>query len=103
MSKRVQISKDNLLAIAKLIDNEYLASNETFSAERKLGYYYLSTNKCDYASFIKVYTDPIVPNKINRILVNGDYTDGWQDITDFTKERINKYLESQGLATLKTP
>jgi hypothetical protein len=85
------MEKEILFEIAKIIDNEFISKRESFSAKRKDGYWYLSTNKCDMASFIKVFE---TNNKIYSIKVLGDYTDGWQDIHSETWARIMNYLKT---------
>lgn len=87
------LTKDHYCQIAKIISNDVNGSENTFSVTRKEGYDLLSTNKCDYAPFIRVYTDRIT---IDRIKVLGDYTDGWDDLQPATIERINKYLVANG-------
>lgn len=85
------MNKEVLFQLSKLIDNEYISKRDSFSATRKNGYWYLSTNKCDSASFIKVYE---VNNKISSIKVLGEYTNGWQDIQKETWMNIIRYLSS---------
>lgn len=85
------MTEDQLFEIAKIIDNEYRGCRSTFTATRKVGYWYLSTNKCDWAFLIKVFE---TNNKISSIKVIGDQTDGWDDIQPATWSRIEKYLNS---------
>lgn len=83
------MEKEVLFSIAKIIDNEYVGKGETFTATRKGSYWYLSTNICDMASFIKVFEKD---NKISSIYVLGDYTNGWEEVSEYTWEKIKKYL-----------
>jgi hypothetical protein len=41
------LSYDDWRRLAGHIDNGFFGSEKTFSVERKNGYYYLNTNKCD--------------------------------------------------------
>lgn len=81
------LSSDDWIKLAGHIDNGFFGSEKTFSAERKSGYYYLSTNKYDDVSMIRVYCQIGVEgiDKIERI---GEDTDGWQEIHPNTYKRL---------------
>lgn len=81
----------HLFAIAKILDNEYIGADKTFTAERKRGCWHLSTNKCDMASFIKVWEKN---NKVSSIEILLPDSDGWQPITSYSWARVEKYLNS---------
>lgn len=85
------LTSDDLRRLAGHIDTGFFASEETFSAERKIGYYYLSTNKCDDVSIVKVYCQIGVEGifKIERI---GEDTEGWQEIHPSTYKSVEKFL-----------
>ncbi len=75
--------------LATQIDNEYIGSGNTFKAERKNGYYYLTTNRCDGASIIKVFTNGI---GIPKIMILGEHTEGWEEIQKGTYEDVKRSL-----------
>lgn len=75
--------------LATRIDNEYIGSEKTFTVERKNGYYYLNTNRCDSAGMIKVYTNGI---GIEKITILGEHTEGWDEIQKGTYENIKRSL-----------
>lgn len=85
------MTEDQLFEIACIIDNDYRPKRKTFTAIRKSGHWNLSTNQCDWASFIRIWE---TNNKVSSIKVLGDYTVGWDDLTAPTWARIEKYLES---------
>lgn len=75
--------------LATKIDNSFIGSEMTFRAERKNGYYYLNTNRCDDAGFIKVFTNG---TGIDKITILGEHTDGWQEIHKGTYENVKRSL-----------
>jgi hypothetical protein len=85
------LSSDEWRRLAGYIDNGFLGSEKTFSAERKNGYYYLNTNKCDDVSMVRVYCKIGVEgiDKIERI---GEDTVGWQEINSTTYKNVEKFL-----------
>lgn len=85
------MSEDELFEIAKIIDNEFIGTRRTFSAKQFKNYWYLSTNKCDEASFIKVWD---TNNKISSILRLGPDTESWDELHPGTWARIEKYLST---------
>jgi len=86
------MNEAQLFQIAKIIDNEYIGKEKTFTANRiDFTYWYLTTNFCDSASLIRVYEKN---NKVSTIHVNGEYTDGWQDIHPKTWAKVSQYLSS---------
>ncbi len=87
-----ELTQEQWRRLASRIDNEFTGSEKTFTAERKNGYYFLTTNKCDWASFIKVYTNGI---GIDKITILGNHTDGWDEIQKGTYKGVGKFLESQ--------
>ncbi len=91
--KNYVFSKKDFFEIAKIIDNNFIGSEETFTAERKNGYYYLTTNKCDDCSCIRVFCEPISINidNIDRI---ADDTDGYEKIHKETALKVKKYVQS---------
>lgn len=80
------MNKEFLFEIAKIIDNEFIGKEQTFTADRYNNeYWYLNTNVCDLACFIRVYEKNGI---ISNIKICGEFTDGWQDVSDFTMGRI---------------
>jgi len=75
--------------LATKIDNGFIGSEKTFTVERKNGYYYLNTNRCDDAGFIKVFTNG---TGIDKITILGEHTDGWQEIHKGTYENVKRSL-----------
>lgn len=88
------MKKELLYEIAKIIDNDFIGSEETFTCDFIDGYYYLNTNKCDWCSIVRVYFDG---NKITKITRLCDDTDGWQEIHENTMARVKNIIK------LKTP
>ena len=84
-------SSDEWRRLAGCIDNGFLGSEKTFSVERKAGHYYLSANRCDDVSIIRVYCQ-IGVHGINKIERLGEDTDGWEDIHPSTRESVKKFL-----------
>jgi len=86
-------SKNDFYNIAKIIDNNFIGSEETFTTERKKGYYYLTTNKCDDCSFVKIFSQigNINIDKIERL---GSDTDGFEEIYPKTYDNVKKYIKS---------
>ena len=85
------LSSDDWRRLAGHIDNGFFGSEKTFSAERKNGYYYLNTNKCDDVSMVRVYCQIGIAgiDKIERL---GEDTDGWQEIRPNTYKNVEKFL-----------
>ena len=79
------ITDKDFFSIAKIIDNCFIGTFDTFSCAYINGKYYLTTNRCDEASCIRIYDD----GKIERIA--GD-TDGYEEIQKTTYENIFKWL-----------
>ena len=92
-SKNYVFSKKDFFEIAKIIDNNFIGSEETFTAERKNGYYYLTTNKCDDCSCIRVFCEigSINIDSIDRI---GSDTNAYQEIHKETALKVKKYVQS---------
>ena len=91
------MNNEQLFEIAKIIDNEYIGKEKTFKSVRNNGYWWLTTDVCDFACFIRIYE---INNKISTIQINGEYTEGWQDISSYTWGKIGKYLQSLNLKTV---
>ena len=85
------LSSDEWRRLAGHIDNGFFGSEKTFSAERKNGYYYLNTNKCDDVSMVRVYCQ-IGVEGIDKIERLGEDTDSWQEIHLNTYKRVEKFL-----------
>jgi len=85
------MNKETFYEIAKLVDNDFIGSEKTFTYSRFIGYALLSTNRCDEASMIRVYTDRVTVFKIER---NGPDTDGYESIQEFTKKKVRHFLDS---------
>jgi len=85
------LSPDDWIRLAGRIDNGFFGSEKTFSAERKNGYYYLNTNKCDDVSMIRVYCQ-IGVKGIDKIERLSEDTDGWQEIHPNTYRNVEKFL-----------
>ena len=85
------LSSYEWIRLAGHIDNGFFGSEKTFSAERKNGYYYLNTNKCDDASMVRVYCQ-IGAEGIDKIERLGEDTDGWQEINPNTYKSLEKFL-----------
>lgn len=92
-SKNYVFSKKDFFEIAKIIDNNFIGSEETFTAERKNGYYYLTTNKCDDCSCVRVFCEPrsINIDSIDRI---GSDTNSYEQIHKETALKVKKYVQS---------
>lgn len=85
------LTTDQLFSIAKILDNEYIGKEKTFTAERRSGIWHLSTNRCDSASFIKIFED----NKgVGIIMILGPDDDHWRSITENSYDRVKNYLAS---------
>lgn len=80
------LTKEKLFEIAKLIDNGFSNNKESFTVEEKRGYIFLSTNKCDDVSCIRI--------KKNRIEIICSDTNGWEEIRTATYIRINDLLNT---------
>ena len=86
-----ELSKDNWLRLASCIDNGFVGTGQTFSVERKKGYYFLNTNKCDDVSMIRVFCS-IGEQGIDKIdRIAGD-TESWEEIQKGTYSNIEKFL-----------
>ncbi len=46
------LNKDDLFQMAKIIDTGFIGKENTFTAERKTGYWLLLTNQCDDVSLL---------------------------------------------------
>lgn len=83
------------LKIAKLIDNDFIGSEDTFTCNRitrnDKSYNYLTTNKCDYTSCIRVFSDMENITSIQRI---SEDTIGYEKVSDFTLQKIKMYIGS---------
>lgn len=77
--------------IGCIITNDFPLAKDSFKVDRKIGYHYLNTNKCDESPLIRIYNDFY---EIHKIEVNGDYTGGWQEIQPETKRKIEQYFIS---------
>ena len=86
-------SKKDFYTIAKIIDNNFNGKEDSFTCERKKGYYYLNTNKCDDCSIIRIFCKigNINIEKIERI---GSDTVSYQEIHKETYLKIEKYIQS---------
>lgn len=90
--KLVPTTKEQFYEIAKIIDNDFNGTFETFTHDRKMASYNrLTTNKADSSSIIRVYHDNNSINAIERI---GEDTISWQPIHDETMNKVNQYLTS---------
>jgi len=89
-----ELSEKELLRVAGRIDNTYFSARKSFTSERKSGYYYLSTNRCDESSFIKIFCDIGVPS-IQKIEILGSYTDGWDEVHPNTYKRVESFLNEE--------
>jgi len=85
------LSPNSWRRLAGRIDNGFFDSEETFSAVRKNGYYYLNTNRCDDVSMVKVHCK-IGVKEIDKIERLGEDTDGWQEIQPNTYKSVEKFL-----------
>lgn len=85
------LSTEDWRRLAIQIDNSFTGSEKTFSAERKIGYYFLSTNKCDDASFIRVYCE-VWKSGIDKITILGEHTESWEEIHPNTYSNVEKFL-----------
>jgi hypothetical protein len=85
------LSYDDWRRLAGHIDNGFFGSEKTFSVERKNGYYYLNTNKCDDVSMVRVYCQ-IGVQGIDKIERFGEDTNGWQEIHQKTYESVERKM-----------
>lgn len=85
------LTYDQWLHFAGIIDNSFFEQRDHFIVYRKYGYYYIKTTSCDECSFIRVFCEIGKPwfTKIDRL---GPDTDGWKEIHPKTYESIKKYL-----------
>lgn len=72
-----------LYEIAKLIDGDYVGASDTFTVKNNSDLIYITTDKCDDASMIKIYRN----GNIKRL---GPDTTGWVCLQPETIRRINK-------------
>lgn len=93
-----EIQNQTWFEIAKIIDNEFIGTEKTFTANRYSTYYAIHTNQCDYASVIKVY---YAGNQISEIFVLHSGVDGFTPIHGHTKDRINLHLATTGHLPIK--
>jgi len=75
--------------IAKILSNEFIGTEKTFTSTRLNGYNLLNSNVCDSAPLIRVYHNF---TEISKVEVNGDYTDGWQLVMPTTMDKIITYF-----------
>lgn len=88
----IKFNPEDAYKLATIISNEYIGTENTILCTRKIeGYYYITSNRCDMCPFIKVYCSP-AKDGIEKIEVNGDYTEGWQEVTQWTYDRIKREL-----------
>lgn len=84
-----KLKREDWYQIAKIIDTEYIGSKDSFTCNyinyMNNGFYYLTTNKCDDASMIKVYSD-----KICRL---ANDTNGYEEIQKQTYKNIDNYIK----------
>lgn len=86
-----RLDKDALFAIAKIIDNNFIGSEKTFTANKLMGRIHLTTNKCDWVSLINVFHNNTIVTSIQRV---ADDTDGWQEIHYRTAEKIIQWYNT---------
>lgn len=78
--------KEDFYEIAKIIDNDFIGSLDTFSYDFNNEYYLLNTNKCDNASVIKIYSN-------GAILIIADDEYGYREIHFDTYKNIIEYIK----------
>lgn len=88
----IELTKQDFYEIAKLVDSDFIGSQKTFTADRKVGYNYATTNKYDFASFLRIWNDGKKVTSIERL---GEDTDGWQLVHHKTMENVNQYLKNK--------
>jgi len=84
----------NLLRIAQIVSSKFIGKDDKFTAEKKHGYWLLYIKDRKIYPRVKVFE---ISNKIFSIEVNGingDYTAGWQDISNETWNKIEDYFLS---------
>lgn len=87
------LSTDEWRRLAGRIDTGFFDSDETFTAERKNGYYYLNTNRCDDVLLVKVYFTS-GKSGIDKITALGEYTEGWSELHKETYKSVENFLNS---------
>lgn len=83
----MEISDDFLYDVAKVVDNDFNGTIDTFTIKKRDNYFYLTTNRCDWASLIRVYFTK-GERGISKVTRLCDDTDGWQEIQPETYDRI---------------
>lgn len=87
----ITFKADDCYKLATMVSNEYFGTQKTIECQRLLknDYYHIDSTDCDSSPSIRVYCS-LIGKGIERIEVNGDYTDGWQEVTQFTYDKIIK-------------
>jgi hypothetical protein len=80
---------DDWIKFAGIIDANFYATERTFTADRKKGYYYLNTNICDDCSIVRVYCQ-IGVSGIEKIERLGSDTESWQEIQPSTYGKLQR-------------
>lgn len=91
--KHSELKKEHLFEIAKFIDNDFIGTDKTFTADRNSAGFYLTTNKCDNCSLVRVHISGDSIIKIERI---ADDVKTWKGLHINTIKRINEYLIQSG-------
>jgi hypothetical protein len=86
-----KLTQEQWLRLAVIIDTDFIGSEKTFTAEKINGYYYLTTNKCDHASTIKVFEPDLLGNY--RIIRDAEDTDGYKEISLYIYKKVVEYLK----------
>jgi hypothetical protein len=81
----MDLSKEQYYEIAKIIDDDFVGSFETFTATKKDNVMFLTSNRCDYSSLVRV-TENDGRFYIERL---GPDTGSWQEINPATYKRIS--------------
>lgn len=91
----IKFNPQDAYKLACIVSNDFIGCEKTISYARVWkSHFYINSGKCDYAPFIRVYCHAIDVG-IDKIEVLGDYTDGWQEIHQFTYDRIKKELHAE--------
>ena len=88
-----ELTRLQWLQLASIIDNGFIGTEKHFLAERRNGYYYLETNKCDEVSLIRVYCK-IGVSGIDKITRLGSDTEGWKEVHPETYKSMANYLRT---------
>jgi hypothetical protein len=86
------LTNEDYYMIAKIIDNEFIGTEKTFTASKLLNRVRLSTNNCDFASFINIFHDNVKITSIKRL---GEDTDSWKEICNETYQIIIEWYNKQ--------